>query len=136
MGTHYARVGLAMVEISTSCGVVRASVRRQTRTRPAHLRAFIAGIQQSPLRYAATAGLFEFIRLSIHCTHARAQALPGYPCSPSDFRQALPANGAGGEAPLKVMGVRGARGGPEQSRALILKITGALKNRDRGDLEW
>ena len=30
-------------------------------------------------------------------------------------------------APLKVMGVRGARGGPELSRALILKITGARK---------
>ena len=96
----------------------------------------VFGIQQSPLRYAAAAGLSELIRLSTDCTHSGAQALPGYPCSLSEFRQALPANGADGEAPLKVMGVRGARGGPELSRALILKITGALKNRDRGDLEW
>ena len=29
--------------------------------------------------------------------------------APSAFRQALPANGADGEAPLKVVGLRGAR---------------------------
>ena len=35
--------------------------------------------------------------------------LPCKPCSPSDFRQALPANDADGEAPSKVVGLRGER---------------------------
>ena len=88
----------------------------------------VFGIQQSPLRYAAAAGLSELIRLSTDCTHSRAQALPGYPCSPSEFRQALPANGADGEAHLKVMGARGAgRGGGELSRALVVEIAGVPK---------
>ena len=37
----------------------------------------VFGIQQSPLRDAAAAGLSELIRLSTYCTHSRAQALPG-----------------------------------------------------------
>ena len=35
--------------------------------------------------------------------------LPCKPCSPSDFRQALPANDADGEAPSKVVWLRGER---------------------------
>ena len=55
---------------------------RQVRDAPVS----VFGIQQFPLRYAAAAGLSELIRLSTDCTHSRAQALPGYPCSPSEFR--------------------------------------------------
>ena len=38
------------------------------------------------------------------------------PCSASDFRQALPANGVGGEAPLTVVGAARRAGGPLLSR--------------------
>ena len=41
------------------------------------------------------------------------------PCklgSPSDFRQALPANGADGEAPLKLVGLHGARAAQAKPR--------------------
>ena len=66
------------------------------------------------------------------------------PCklgAPSDFRQALPANGADGEAPVKVGGLRGARAARGKQRTCFGKRRDAKKDkkefiRDRGDLEW
>ena len=48
---------------------------------------------------------------SVHssCVYIIPHILPCKPCSPSDFRQALPANDADGEAPLNVVGLRDAR---------------------------
>ena len=59
------------------------------------------------------------------------------PCSPSEFRQALPANGADGEAPLKVVGLRGARAARAKKRTCFGRRRGAKNEetiiRDRGD---
>ena len=48
---------------------------------------------------------------SVHssCVYIIPHILPCKPCSPIDFRQALPANDADGEVPSKVRGVRAAR---------------------------
>ena len=52
------------------------------------------------------------------------------PCklgAPSDFRQALPANGADGEAPVKVGGLRGARAARAKPRICFGRRWGAKK---------
>ena len=52
------------------------------------------------------------------------------PCklgAPSDFRQALPANGADGEAPVKVGGLRGARAARAKPRIYFGRRWGAKK---------
>ena len=48
---------------------------------------------------------------SVHnsCIYIIPHILPCKPCSPSDFRQALPANDADGEALSKAVGLRGER---------------------------
>ena len=53
----------------------------------------------------------QFFARSVHssCVYIIPHILPCKPCSPSDFRQALPANDADGEVPSKVVGLRGVR---------------------------
>ena len=53
---------------------------------------------------------------------------------PSEFRQALPANGADGEAPLKVVGLRGARAARAKRRTCFGRRRGA-KNEKKKSLE-
>ena len=54
--------------------------------------------------------------------------------SPSEVRQALPANGADGEAPLKVVGLRGARAARAKKRTCFGRRRGA-KNEKKKSLE-
>ena len=109
----------------------------------------VLSVQQSPPCVGPATGLVQPIRLSTDYMHSRAQALlgsraqalpgsraqalPGYPCSPSEFRQALPADGADPEAPLKVVGLRGARAARAKRRTCFgrcVRSGAALSNRN------